>query len=130
MSGVPQGSVLGQILFLIFINDLDSGVMSWILKFADDTKIYRKIGTSEDRQILQQDLDRLVRWADEWQMQFNEKKCKSMHIGKDNTHYSYTMNGHTIESTDQEKDLGVIISSDMKALGQCNYAYAKANKML
>jgi len=128
-SGVPQGSVLGPILFLIYINDLDSGVMSWILKFADDTKIYRTIGCSEDRKILQQDLDRLVEWSTEWQMSFNEKKCKVMHIGKGAQH-TYSMNNCNIEEVKIEKDLGVIISNDMKMLSQCKYAYAKANRML
>ena len=73
-SGVPQGSVLGPILFLIYINDLDSGVMSWILKFADDTKIYRRVGDSDERRQLQHDLDKLISWSKEWQMLFNDKK--------------------------------------------------------
>ena len=72
-SGVPQGSVLGPILFLIYINDLDSGVMSWILKFADDTKIYRRVGDSDERRQLQHDLDKLISWSKEWQMLFNDK---------------------------------------------------------
>jgi hypothetical protein len=130
LSGVPQGSVLGPILFLIFINDLDTGVMSWILKFADDTKIYRKIRTEEDRKLLQKDLDTLVKWAEDWLMLFNEKKCKSMHIGNGKSQYAYTVNGHIIENVEQEKDLGMIISRDMKVWGQCNYAYVKANRML
>ena len=78
-SGVPQGSVLGSNLFLIYINDLDSGVMSWILKFADDTKIYRRIGGREDRQQLQRDLDKLISWSMEWQMLFKDKKQGDAH---------------------------------------------------
>jgi ribonuclease P/MRP protein subunit RPP40 len=59
-SGVPQGSVLGPILFLLYINDLECGVMSWVLKFADDTKIFRRITSRVDNAILQDDLDKLV----------------------------------------------------------------------
>jgi len=65
MSGVPQGSVLGPILFLIYINDLDSGVKNWILKFADDTKIFSAVNNDSDRRLLQKDLDNLLMWAEE-----------------------------------------------------------------
>ena len=126
---MPQGSVLGPILFLIYINDLDSGVMSWILKFADDTKIYRRIGGGDDRQQLQRDLDRLISWSMEWQMLFNDKKCKTMHIG-DGSQHVYKMGNHDIENIVVERDLGVMLSSDMKMLSHCNFAYAKANRML
>ena len=67
---------------MIYINNLDTGVMNWILKFADDTKIIGKINTASDGLKLQKDLQRLIRWSVEWQMQFNVKKCKAMHIGK------------------------------------------------
>jgi len=82
LSGVPQGSVLGPLLFLIFINDLDYGIKNWILKFADDTKIFGKISNVTDTVRLQEDLDRLIEWAEEWQMMFNASKCKVMHFGK------------------------------------------------
>jgi len=81
-SGVPQGSVLGPVLFLIFINDLDSGIANWILKFADDTKIYGCLKDPKDCDTLRDDLDLLCAWSNEWQMQFNIDKCKVMHIGK------------------------------------------------
>ena len=64
MSGVPQGSVLGPILFLTYINDLDNSITSNVLKFADDTKLFRKVNTDGDKQHLQNDLDRLVKWSD------------------------------------------------------------------
>jgi len=70
MSGVPQGSVLGPMLFLIFINDLDLGVLSTILKFADDTKIFLRVMTPADRSQLQKDLGILCEWAENWQMTF------------------------------------------------------------
>ncbi len=85
ISGVPQGSVLGPILFLIFINDLDSTVLIDILrKFADDTKLGQAVGTNEERALLQQALDNLCQWSDTWGMEFNVKKCKVMHLGFNN----------------------------------------------
>ena len=68
MSGVPQGSVLGYLLFLIYINDLDDNITSNVLKFAYDTKVFRKVNTDGDKQHLQNDLDRLVKWSEKWQM--------------------------------------------------------------
>ena len=71
LSGVPQGSVLGPILFLIYIDDLDESITSNVLKLADDTKLFRKVNTDGDKQHLQNDLDRLVKWSEKWQMLFN-----------------------------------------------------------
>jgi len=68
---VPQGSVLGPILFLIFINDLDSTLTSSILKFADDTKLFGRVNTDRDREVLQRDLYHLLEWSKKWQMPFN-----------------------------------------------------------
>ena len=84
LSGVPQGSVLGPILFLIYINDLDDNITSNVLKFADDTKLFRKVNTDGDQQHLQNDLDRLVKWSEKWQMLFNFGKCKCLHTGHGN----------------------------------------------
>ena len=75
LSGVPQGSVLGPVLFLIFINDLDEGLMSNILKFADDMKIFGTATNHGNRQIMQNDLTTLANWANTWQMEFKETKC-------------------------------------------------------
>ena len=74
MSGIPQGLVLGPVLFLVFIDDLEEGLMSKVLKFADDTKIFRRVDSEEDRNVLQRDLDRLVQWSEMWQMKFNIAK--------------------------------------------------------
>ena len=130
LSGVPQGSVLGPILFLIYINDLDNGIKNWILKFADDTKIFSAVSSDLDRLRLQNDLDNLLSWAVEWQMTFNVTKCKVMHLGHNNDAHSYYMDGKALEAVDQEKDLGIIITKDLKVSQQCVQAYSKASRML
>jgi len=78
LSGVPQGSVLWPLLFLIFINDLEYGVRNWKLKFADDIKIFGKTSTDRDTVRLQEDLDKSIDWAEEWQMMLNASKRKVM----------------------------------------------------
>ena len=80
-SGVPQGSVLGPILFLVYINDLEKGLISKINKFADDTKLARAVGNKEEIKDLQNDLSKIVTWSEEWQMQFNVNKCSVIHLG-------------------------------------------------
>jgi len=84
-SGVPRGSVLGPVLFLIFINDLEVGTTSRILKFADGTKLFRAVVNLSDHSKLQNDLDTVCEWANRWQMKFNVSKCKVMHYGRQNT---------------------------------------------
>ncbi|RLV51419.1 hypothetical protein D9V41_16950, partial [Aeromicrobium phragmitis] len=111
MSGVPQGSVLGPILFLIYINDLDDGVSSKVLNCADDTKVFRKVKRNADTHILQDDLAKLVKWSEKWQMLFNFGKCKCMHIGHGNVDEEYKMGDTILGKTRKEKDLGVTVSA-------------------
>jgi len=87
LSVVPQGSVLGPILFLIYINDLDDDITSKVLKFADDTKVFRKIKCDADRQHLQDDLNKLIEWSEKWQMLFNFGKCN----GNENAQYTMVL---------------------------------------
>ncbi len=82
MSGIPQGSVLGPSLFLVFINDLPDIVKNLMKIFADDTKIYSTVRRDEDCIKLQEDLNNLFDWSNTWNLKFNSSKCKSMHIGK------------------------------------------------
>ncbi|CAM4639967.1 unnamed protein product [Lepidochelys kempii] len=129
-SGVPQGSVLGPVLFNVFINNLEKGVNSEAAKFADDTKLLKIVKTQPDCKELQKDLSKLDDWATKWQMKFNVDKCKVMHIGKHNPNYTYTMMGSKLAVTTQERDLGVIVNCSLKPSTQCAAAVKKANGML
>ena len=80
-SGVPQGSVLGRTLFLIYINDLLENLQSPGKLFADDAKVYRRMKSPNDRTILQEDIHKLQTWSQKWLLVFNEDKCKVMHFG-------------------------------------------------
>ena len=130
LSGVPQGSVLGPLLFLIYIDDLDNGLKSKILKFADDTKCFRRINNAEDQTILQSDLNRMANWAEESKMEFNVGKCKVVHIGRGNDKFSYEMKGEMLEEVNEEKDLGVWIESTLKSHKQVSEAAKKGYQML
>ena len=129
-SGVPQGSVLGPLLFVIYINDIDIGLLCKISKFADDTKIGNRANIKAQRDNIQNDLDRLAKWADTWQMTFNASKCKVMHLGNGNPRDEYKINGEPLQVVESEKDLGVVISSDMKTTKHCIEIEKKCNRLL
>ena len=98
-SGVPQGSVLGPFLFLVFINDISNNINSCLRLFADDCLLYRIVSSDKDREALQEDLAHLTQWATDWQMQFNVRKCYSMHITsvkRTPVQHTYTMNGENL----------------------------------
>ena len=132
-SGVPQGSVLGPTLFLIYINDIDNAVQftsSVLKKFADDTKWGMVVENMHDRMMFQQGLDNLMEWSNEWQMLFNVEKCHIIHAGRNNNGFQYTMNGRTLDEVDSEKDVGVLLHKSFKPSFQCARAAAKANAVL
>ena len=130
LSGVPQGSVLGPILFLVYINDLEGGVTGKILKFADDIKLFRKTKEIGDTFFLQDDIDKLVKWSEKWQMLFNFGKCKCLHTGPGNTSMNYDMGGTILSKTVKEKDLGVTMNANKKVSEQCRIATSKGNPVL
>ena len=131
-SGVPQGSVLGPPLFVVFIDDIDeyTPTIDMLVKFADDTKGQKEIESQADREKLQNTLDSLTMWAEEWGMKFNIPKCKIMHIGHKNPRYDSTMAGEGLTVVEEEKDIGVTVSSSLKPSKHCQKVAATANAVL
>uniref|UniRef100_A0A674JM42 Reverse transcriptase domain-containing protein n=1 Tax=Terrapene triunguis TaxID=2587831 RepID=A0A674JM42_9SAUR len=130
MSGVPQGSVLGPALFNIFINDLDNGIESTLIKFADDTKLGGVASALEDRIKIQNDLDKLEKWSEVNGMKFNKDKCKVLHLGRNNQLHTYKMGNDCLGRSTAGKDLGVIVDHKLNMSQQYNAVAKKANIIL
>lgn len=115
-SGIPQGTVLGPLLFVIYINDILENLTSGGFLFADDTKIFKSVTSKEDSLNLQADIDALVKWSEIWGMEFNREKCHVLTLGKfENTKHTqrYQLSGDEIEHVFTEKDLGITIDSEL-----------------
>ncbi len=112
-SGVPQGTVLGPLLFLCHINDITERVNSQIRLFADDCLLYRPVTTQEDHQLLQNDMDNLQQWAEEWGMRFNAKKCFILSVKNKSSHF-YKIGDQILQQVQHNPYLGLLISEDLK----------------
>ena len=128
-SGVPQGTVLGPLLFLLHINDLPDHVKSQVRLFADDCLLYRTIASKEDQQILQQDLTSLEQWGVRWGMRFNASKCEIMRICRSPNPYTqmYSLGGEVLREAEQAKYLGINISNELSWSPHISSIASKAN---
>ena len=131
LSGIPQGSILGPVLFTIFINDLPECVESTCKIFADDTKVYN---ITDNNDVIQNDLSNLQSWSQTWKLLFNVQKCKVMHVGKKNPRTKYYMGSADVTDPisvgDEEKDLGVIFDNSLTFDVHIQKAISKANQMV
>ncbi|MES9976318.1 MAG: reverse transcriptase family protein, partial [Candidatus Thiodiazotropha sp.] len=128
-SGVPQGSILGPLLFILFILELPKIVDSDLLLYADDTKIWRTVETEDDTKVLQKDLDKLHSWSISNNLPFNTGKCKIMHIRHRGT-VTYKLGGVQLQTTPVEKDLGTLVSENLSLSANTSAMVKKASTAL
>ena len=132
VSGVPQGSVLGPMLFLLFINDLPEKITSNSRLFADDCIVYRQIKGISDCEALQEDLNMLAEWETKWGMAFHLQKCSVLSVTRSRTptRFNYQLKGHVLELQDSTKYLGVDLQSSLSWKNHIDRISKKANSML
>ena len=129
-SGVPQGSVLGPMLFLLYINDINNAIKSQIKLFADDSVLYRNIRSQNYQVILQNDLDTIYSWAEKWLMELNINKCSDLSITlkRNSIFHDYDILGATLKRVTNHDYLGVTISSDLNWLRHVTKISNKASR--
>jgi hypothetical protein len=132
ISGVPQGTVLGPLLFLLYVNDIGENTSCTTRLFADDALVYRKIQSKDDTNSLQTDLNTMVDWSHRWQMSFNPKKCSLLRVTKKQKiiQHTYSMMGTELNQSDHHPYLGVELSSGLEWKHHIELITGKAKKTL
>lgn len=132
ISGVPQGTVIGPLLFLAYINDLPQSTFSEARLFADDCLVYRKIKNVKDTETLQDDLNKLQEWESRWQMNFHPEKCIVIQITSKRNPLirNYQLHGHTLDAVEHGKYLGITINHDLQWKTHINQTVGKASRTL
>ncbi|VEN44679.1 unnamed protein product [Callosobruchus maculatus] len=128
LSGVPQGSVLGPILFLLYSSDLPCSLLSTCSSYADDTKIYNT--PLNNAHIIQADIDRLVVWSKDWSIPLNSSKCCVLHMGRNNPMHDYVIDGQTLPSSTDHCDLGVTMSNSLSWSEHIHHICSKAKRLV
>ena len=132
-SGVPQGSVLGPILFILFINDITQTLNNQVRckLFADDVKLYSIVDTDMEINPLQEGLNRIFSWSQLWQLPINQVKCNVLHISnRHDARQQYTLNGHAIKYLHSTRDLGIEVDSSLKFSSHVDNVVTKAYQRL
>ena len=132
MSGVPQGTVLGPLMFLLYINDITKDINSPLRLFADDCLLYRVINSVEDINRLQEDLNKLSEWADTWQLKFNISKCTVIRCTRSLSPltYDYTLHSRILDISDQHMYLGVLVHKSLSWSPHISNVVNKASRTL
>jgi hypothetical protein len=130
-SGVPQESVLGPILFLVYINDLPESITSQVRLFADDTAVYLTVN-DKDETTLQTDLDKLQEWSLKWDMSFNPAKCQVVQVTKSKSPHptAYMLQGQTLSTLSSARYLGVDLSNNLSWNTHTDRVATSANRTL
>ena len=134
-SGVPQGSVLGPVVFIIYVNDIPDSLNSFCKIFADDTKLYTAVEDKRDQIKLQKDLLKLCKWSNLWLLEFSVQKCKVVQYGNVQKYFEYKLidkdgNLETLQKDTTEKDLGIWFQSNQKFDDHTIYVVKRSNKLL
>ena len=120
-SGIPQGTILGPLLFNIFINGLSSETENCDLQlYADDSKIYRKVNSEHDKETLQRELDKIHTFLTDWQLLLNQGKSEVLHVGHGNKSFQYEIAGEEVVSKELSRDLGINVSNDLSFGKHCS----------
>ena len=129
-SQIPQGSILGPVLFNLFINDLDAGLEGILIKFADDTKLGGAVDTLEAERPCREVCRQLESWAITNHMRFDKVKCQILHLGHGSPGCTYRLGNKRLESSSAERDLGVLVDGKLNMSQRCALAAKRANRAL